>query len=174
MTRLAAPARQAAEHAAIVDAAHASFATFNPERTRIGTDGNQPTQRERMRRWERDRLLGRRGQEAPAEENDGSAARRRQAVEEPARRALAHRRTPGPHAPQPPPPQARLGRCPWQRCNRSVTDLVVLVRPHPLAGQQRGCCPAHAVEASLLPGASLAAARPAQLTLPGTEDRARP
>jgi hypothetical protein len=34
-----------------------------------------------MRRWERNRLLGRRAQEALAEENDGSAARRRHAVE---------------------------------------------------------------------------------------------
>jgi hypothetical protein len=52
--------------------------------------------------------------------------------------------------------------------------LVIFTRPHPLAGQQRGYCPAHAVEAACTPGATLATHRPAQLTLPGTEEPAHP
>jgi hypothetical protein len=174
VTRLAAPTPHAAEHAAIIDAARAAFAALNSEWTLIGTDGGQPAQRERMRRWERNRLLGRRAQEALAEENDGSPARRRRAIEACARRALVRARHPGPHAPQPPAPHAKPGHCPWQRCNRAATDPVVFVRPHPLAGQQRGYCPAHAVEAAGSLGATLAVSRPAQLTLPGTEEPAQP
>jgi hypothetical protein len=175
VTRLAAPAPHAAEYAAIIDAARAAFAALNSEWTLIGTDGGQPAQRERMRRWERNRLLGRRAQEALAEENDGSAERRRQAVEERARRALVRPRHPGPHAPQPPaPPGRRVRCCPWQRCNRPATDLVAFARPHPLAGQQRGYCPVHAVEAASAPGATLATSRPAQLTLPGISEPAQP
>jgi hypothetical protein len=170
VTRLAAPTRHAGEHAA----ADAAFAALNPDWTLIGTDSHQPVQRERMRRWERNRLLGRRTQEALAEENDGSPARRCHAIEARARRALVRARHSGPHAPQPPAPHAKPGHCPWQRCNRAATDPVVFVRPHPLAGQQRGYCPAHAVEAASAPGATLAVSRPAQLTLPGTEEPARP
>jgi hypothetical protein len=167
VTRLAAPTHHAAEQAAVDAAAKVAFATLNPEWTRIGTDCLEPVQRERMRRWERNRLLGRRAPEALAEESDGSPARRRHAIEARARRALVRARHPGPHAPQAPAPHAKPGRCPWQRCNRTATDLVVFAPPHPLAGQQRGYCPAHAVEAASAPGAALAASRPAQLTLPG-------
>jgi hypothetical protein len=99
VTRLAAPTRHAAEHPADASAALAAFAAFNPDWTVIGTDARDPVQRGRMRRWERNRLVGRRAQEALAEENDGSAARRRQAVEERARRALVRAHYPGPHAP---------------------------------------------------------------------------
>jgi hypothetical protein len=170
MTRLAAPA-QTAEHAAVDAAAPVAFATLNPDWAVIGTDARQPVQRERMRRWERNRLVGRRAQEALAEENDVSPARRRQAVGERARSALVRRRHPGPHAPA---PQAQPGRCPWQRCNRPATDLAAFTAPHPLAGEQPGYCPIHAVEAASAPGASLATRRPAQLTLPGIGDPARP
>ncbi len=171
MTHLAAPTPQAAIDAAIL-AALGAFATLNPAWTVIGTDARHPVQRERMRRWERNRLLGRRAQEALDEENDGSPARRRHAVEERARRALVRPRHPGPQPP--PPPGRRVRCCPWQRCNRPATDLVAFARPHPLAGQQRGYCTIHAVEAASAPGATLAASRPAQPTLPGTEDPARP
>jgi hypothetical protein len=103
VTRLAAPT-QANEHPAMIDAVTAfdAFAALNPDWTVIGTDGRQPVQRKRMRRWERNRLLGRRAQEALAEENDGSPQRRHHAVEERARSALVRRRHPGPHAPQRP------------------------------------------------------------------------
>jgi len=77
-------------------------------------------------------------------------------------------------APQAPAPHAKPGRCPWQRCNRTATDLVVFARPHPLAGQQRGYCPIHAAEAAGAPGATLAGGRPAQLTLPGIGNPAWP
>jgi hypothetical protein len=154
-------------------AAKVAFAKLNPDWTAIGTDGRQPLQRARMRRWERNRLLGRRAQEALAEENDGSPARRRQAVEARARLALVRARHPGPHAPAPHP---QPGRCPWQRCNRPATDLVAFARPHPLAGQQHGYCPVHAVEAASTPGATLATRRPApaQLALPGIGEPAQP
>jgi hypothetical protein len=170
VTRLAAPIRHAAEHATA-----AAFATLNPDWTVIGTDARQPTQHERIRRWERNRLLGRRAQEALAEENDGSTARRRQAVEERARSALVRRRQPGPHtAPAPPPSGGRVRCCPWQRCNRPATDLVTFAPPHPLAGKQHRYCTAHAAEAASAPGASLTADRPAQLTFPGIGEPARP
>jgi hypothetical protein len=174
VTRPAATTHHAAEHAATDAAAFGAFAALNPDWTRVGTDARQPVQRERMRRWERNRLLGRRAQEALAEENDGSPARRRQAVEERARSALVRRRHPGPHAPQPHAPHARPGRCPWQRCIRPATDLVAFAPPHPLAGEQRGYCTPHAVEAARAPGASLATHRPAQVALPGIGEPARP
>jgi hypothetical protein len=176
VTRLAVPAPHAAQQLAAALVAFAAFATLNPDWPLIGTDARHPAQRERMRRWERNRLLGRRTQEALAEENDGSHERRRQAVEARARSALDRTRHPGPHVPRPPTPQARPGPCPWKRCDRPATDLIEFAPPHPLAGQQRGYCTAHAVEASLAPGASLAGSRPApaQLTLPGIGEPAQP
>jgi hypothetical protein len=50
----------------------------------------------------------------------------------------------------------------------------MFARPHPLARQQRGYCPIHAVEAARAPGASLAASQPAQLAIPGIGEPARP
>jgi hypothetical protein len=112
VTRVAAPSAYAAQQAAVDAAAQVAFVTLNPEWILICTDGPMPVQRERMRRWERNRLLGRRAQEALAEENDGTPTRRCQAVEARARSALVRRRHPGPRVPQPPAPHAWPSRCP--------------------------------------------------------------